>query len=748
MQALQILRLPLLWGPSSIVAPDSVTNWTSDGWLCRIYLTAALGIAAPLSAWFFLFLLTAGKADTEGSTLSLADKYNNTTQQVQYNSTRSIFPHISMHRETSSSTATGERRRRRRRGDGGGGGGGGGGGNENSNGNDHYHSRSREHSVHSRVGRAFFFSIICSLPITLLQTGAAWVSQWVEYEGSEIEREPRTLIGYFLAVFWYGTPTQCNTILESTSSRTGRQECTVCTFPAASAIIHLLWTFIFFLALWTTTARIAAVALNRALQKRLRIVVALYTLFAALGCACLGVSVIEGPFTWMNQAVWLGYVATVAATALLLSWEVVIVPVHSSHVAARKAFEWQEGQGEFEGQLTYAQAVVASPDFPPYSYPYPIPSQQQQQYQQQQQLPTLSSNASSDPGRDPERDIHGYELASAPPFPPPPVTAPYCHVELATHPPITATSRKSRSRLFSRISRASSTLGSEDNGGGRNNLITARDVLVDGGGSGTIPTLSIPCMTLQHRQQQQSLPLYTRSESPGGGGGGGGGGGSIPALYSRYYSSGMNMNTHAGGIQGHQFAYRPSSAASSTAGSVGSGMLGQTRSNWPAPPSPRSAAAAAAAGGGGGSTPSVASLHLASYYQPHWQQQQQQMQRGSASALRPSTASSSSAPPSTVSPGYQTYGRSGGGSGRINYSAVSTAGAANAGGLGLGLFGIGLGTSSGGGGVSGSHHIHAHNLSSSFERAPEPVEGTPTSSGTATPTPQSTLQLVPPPPWH
>lgn len=58
--ATQILHLPLLWGPNSIVAPAHVTGFTGDGWLCRIYVTAALGVAAPLSAWTALFMLESG----------------------------------------------------------------------------------------------------------------------------------------------------------------------------------------------------------------------------------------------------------------------------------------------------------------------------------------------------------------------------------------------------------------------------------------------------------------------------------------------------------------------------------------------------------------------------------------------------------------------------------------------------------------------------------------------------------------
>jgi hypothetical protein len=714
MQALQILRLALLWGPYSIVAPQHVTSWTGSGWLCRIYITAALGIAAPLSSWFFLFLLAAGKAETETSTLSLANKYYNTTQYIPY--ARSTQLHriednsSTPHRETPSPS---QHSHHSTNGSGNGGGASSGG-------------------VHKRVGRAFFFALLCTLPVTLLQTGAAWVSVWVDYQGTEIEQQPRTLIGYFLANFWYGTPTQCDNSSSDTISTA--QMCTLCTFPAASAIIHLLWTFIFLFALWTVTSRIAAAALNRAIKKRLRVVVLVYTLFAGIGCVCLGVSVVEGPFTWLNQAMWLGYVATVAATALLLSWEVVIVPVHSSHVAARRVLQWEDESG----QLTYAQAVVAAPDFPPYRYPSPL-----QQNLYQLNSTTLGSSGGDSFGGGGGGDEDGNEAsAPLPPFPLPgsaPLQPPYCHIELATQPPTSAIHRKTASsasrapRLFSRNStRALSStcrFGSDD-GGGDNLTITARDVLaVDGtsNGNSTIPALPSPFMTPQHQhqyrpsQQQQQVLFYPRAESPVGGGsitGGGGGTGvsTIPALYNRIY--------------------RPNSASSSTAGSIGgSSILGgggggsaQGRSTWNlTPPSPRSSA------------PSVAAVHLASYYQPQWVQQQQllnQQQRGSVTSLRPSTASST-APSPIVSPGYQSYG-----SGRINYSgSAAAAAAAGGGGGGLGLFGYGLG---GLGGGSGRYH----NPSSSFGRGYEPALGTPTSSGTATPTPQSQQQLFPPPPWR
>jgi hypothetical protein len=44
--------------------------------------------------------------------------------------------------------------------------------------------------------------------------------------------------------------------------------------------------------------------------------------------AALGVSVVRGPFSWLNQACWAGFVASVALTVLLVEWEVVVWPVH------------------------------------------------------------------------------------------------------------------------------------------------------------------------------------------------------------------------------------------------------------------------------------------------------------------------------------------------------------------------------------------------------------------------------------
>lgn len=198
-------------------------------------------------------------------------------------------------------------------------------------------------SPSKRVGRALLYATLCVLPVALLQAAVAWVSYWVKYHGQSIEAQPRTLIGYFLAVFWGGTAQQCSTSTSAAVVRTSHSSdvyqppvpCTLCTFPASAAIIHLLWTAVFLLSLWRLYDRLVSAALNRVLKKRIRTTVAILTGIAAVGCACIGASVVTGPFNWVNQGCWLGYVATIAATVVLLTWKVVVFPVYTSHTAAK-----------------------------------------------------------------------------------------------------------------------------------------------------------------------------------------------------------------------------------------------------------------------------------------------------------------------------------------------------------------------------------------------------------------------------
>lgn len=54
-----MLPLSAIWGPNSFIFPSLVTDWTGAGWLCRIYLTTALGIFQPLCSLMTLFMLAA-----------------------------------------------------------------------------------------------------------------------------------------------------------------------------------------------------------------------------------------------------------------------------------------------------------------------------------------------------------------------------------------------------------------------------------------------------------------------------------------------------------------------------------------------------------------------------------------------------------------------------------------------------------------------------------------------------------------
>ena len=48
MQLSQWLRLAAFWGPGSRIFPSHVTQWTSQGVLCRVYICASLGVLEPL----------------------------------------------------------------------------------------------------------------------------------------------------------------------------------------------------------------------------------------------------------------------------------------------------------------------------------------------------------------------------------------------------------------------------------------------------------------------------------------------------------------------------------------------------------------------------------------------------------------------------------------------------------------------------------------------------------------------------
>lgn len=216
-------------------------------------------------------------------------------------------------------------------------------------------------------------AVLCTLPVAALQSVIAWIDLAVHYNGARFEENPRSVPGYFFALYWIGTPAQCDS--SSVGGATPTATCTLCYFPGAVAIVNLVWTVVFLWSLWSVAAQLARAALNRGLRRRLKVFVALISIAMQIGellhefeniyclwvyktlprpgsggadackrlsatlslpcagCAVMGASVVWSPFSWLNQGLWLGYFATAMVTAVLLAWALIVWPVHEMRAA-------------------------------------------------------------------------------------------------------------------------------------------------------------------------------------------------------------------------------------------------------------------------------------------------------------------------------------------------------------------------------------------------------------------------------
>lgn len=150
-------------------------------------------------------------------------------------------------------------------------------------------------------------------PLALIHVQAvvAWLGVAVQYHGQPIERLPRSLLGYFFATYWEGSPEQCGTAaaagapgaaadVASLQAPAGGSAvslaaaggpdaaaaaggCTLCCFPAAAVIAHAVFTLAFLAALWVTCARLAAAVLNNRLKRRMRLFQLAYSALAVGG---------------------------------------------------------------------------------------------------------------------------------------------------------------------------------------------------------------------------------------------------------------------------------------------------------------------------------------------------------------------------------------------------------------------------------------------------------------------------------
>lgn len=273
--AVQILRLPLLWGPNSVVAPSKVTAWTSQGWLCRIYLTSSLGIACPMVCWLALFLLTGALRRLQLNSVHLGEIDGNRVSHLSLLS-RSWFS----------------------------------------------------------VDRSGIFewpvtlTLLVSLPIAAGQAIIAWIDLTITHNGEPVEQDPRSLIGYFLAVFWYGNAEQCAVDFSQVGTEALENEypCTMCVFPAAAVIVHVCWIVPYALMVWSVTRRLRAFQPKKAIMRKLNLFAFWIIVACGLGAGCIGASIAYDPFGWINQGLWLGYFTTLMVTVLLVMYLVVDIP--------------------------------------------------------------------------------------------------------------------------------------------------------------------------------------------------------------------------------------------------------------------------------------------------------------------------------------------------------------------------------------------------------------------------------------
>lgn len=245
--AAQVLWLSTIWGATSVIFPSSITGWTGAGWMCRIYLTATLGILQPLCTLITLFMFAAAN-------------------RKSYN--RNLPPRRELWAAALATVA---------------------------------------------------------VAIGLLQAVTAWISLALQgIFDLQIETAPRSVLGVLLGTYWAGNTDECD----------GTQ-CTLCTFPAAAVILQCIWTMVLLGVLFSNAKQTTSTVLNKKLKARIKGFAIALGLLVCLGSVALALTIIQGPFSWINQAAWLAYFVTVFLIAILVSWELVIWPAHELRSVVR-----------------------------------------------------------------------------------------------------------------------------------------------------------------------------------------------------------------------------------------------------------------------------------------------------------------------------------------------------------------------------------------------------------------------------
>ena len=332
--AVQILRLPLLWGPNSVVAPSNVTAWTSQGWLCRIYLTASLGVACPIVCWLAFFLLTGSLRRLQLNSVHLGEIDGNRVSHSSLQLSRSCF------------------------------------------------SVDRSGIFEWPVTLTF----IVSLPIAAGQAIVAWIDLTITHNGQPLEQDPRSLIGYFLAVFWYGNAEQCAVDFSQLGTEALENEypCTMCVFPAAAVIIHVCWIVPYALLVWSVTTQLRAFQPKKAIMRKINLFTFWIIVACGLGAGCIGASIAFDPFAWINQGLWLGYFTTIMVSVFLVMYLVVDTPCSI--------------QKDMDSNLNMIGTIQPMPPAPVFPVGGPLPSQRSVTFNPIEQVMPVNNGTKGDPG--------------------------------------------------------------------------------------------------------------------------------------------------------------------------------------------------------------------------------------------------------------------------------------------------------------------------------------------------------------
>ncbi|KAL3134644.1 hypothetical protein ABBQ32_007654 [Trebouxia sp. C0010 RCD-2024] len=180
--------------------------------------------------------------------------------------------------------------------------------------------------------KAVALAFIWALPILLLQSVVAWIS--IFFNGDRWEGQSHKFLHYFFAAYQFGNVYTCGAQYAN--------RCALCVFPAVADIVSVAFTAFFLLALLATTRRMIAAAINRRIQRRLRIFQAITASTLVAGEALRTCTLVSTPYHWTFHMVWVMYWLSICLLVTTTTWLLAIQPVRSAKKAAKEHAAWLE----------------------------------------------------------------------------------------------------------------------------------------------------------------------------------------------------------------------------------------------------------------------------------------------------------------------------------------------------------------------------------------------------------------------